>query len=71
MNQQAIILNQAVNFSGTVCRGITGTLCAEYPMELNSAGQFAPVFGGQYAPVFPLCAGLCELQICLLLLWHN
>ena len=22
-------------------------------MELNSAGQFAPVFGGQYAPVFP------------------
>ncbi len=31
MNQQTIILNQAVNFSGTVCRGITGTLCAEYP----------------------------------------
>jgi len=31
VNQQTIILNQAVNFSGTVCRGITGTICAEYP----------------------------------------
>ncbi len=35
MNQQTIILNQAVNFSGTVCRGITGTLCAEYPIVIK------------------------------------
>ena len=39
MNQQTIILNQSVNFSGTVCRGITGTLCAEYPANLMDAGK--------------------------------
>ena len=32
MKQQAVILNQALNFSGTLCRGISGTLCAEYPV---------------------------------------
>ncbi len=34
VNQQSIILNQAVNFNSTVCRGITGTFCAKYPLWL-------------------------------------
>ena len=33
MNQQTIILNQTPNYSGTVCRGKGGTLCAEYPVS--------------------------------------
>ena len=44
MKQQALILNQAINFSGTLCRGISGTLCAEYPVrweknKKHSVGQ--------------------------------